>query len=148
MFLNCLNQREVGEAGGRVVYCLNNPLWYEDGQYRIEVKRGFFHDQSSVPRVPFIFFLYGDRAHRGGVLHDYLYRRGARVYDKIAGKWIEDPSRQFSDMIFKRANKASGYSKTVYIGMWAGVRIGGGSSYHKMGVDDCFPLDVVYQDAA
>jgi len=147
-FQNSLDQKEVGEAGGRVVFCLNNHLLYEDEQYRAEVPLHFFHDQSSVPRVPIIFFLYGDKAHRGGVLHDYFYRKGARVYDKIAKEWIENPSREFADMMFKRANIASGYGKVVYIGMWAGVRIGGRSSYHAMAVDDCFALDVVYEEAA
>ena len=146
MFKNNLDQREVGEAGGRVVFCLNKALLYDDGQYHIEVPVGFFHDQSSVPRVPIVFYLYGDRAHRGGVLHDYCYRKGAKVHDKITDKWFE-PTREFSDMMFKRANKASGYGSVVCVGMWAGVRIGGESSYHRMNVDECFPLDVVYEEA-
>lgn len=145
MFKNNLDQREVGEAGGRVVFCLNKPLIYEDDQYYAAIPAGFFHDQSSVPRVPVIFYLYGDRAHRGGVLHDYCYRSGAQVYDKIAKKWFE-PTREFADMMFRRANKASGYDAIVYVGMWAGVRIGGGSSYHVKNVDDCFTLDVVYKE--
>lgn len=147
MFQTNLDQKEVGEAGGRVVFCTNKSLIWDDGQYRIEVPVKFFHDQSSVPRVPIIFYLYGDRAHRGGVLHDYCYRKGAIVYDKIAGKYFE-PTREFADMMFKRANEASGYDSVVCVGMWAGVRIGGGSSYHKMSVDECFPLDVVYEEAA
>jgi hypothetical protein len=146
MFLNTLDQREVGEAGGRVVFCTNRALIYEDDQYRIEVPEDFFHDQSSVPRVPIVFYLYGDRAHRDGVLHDYNYRRGARVYDKIAKKWFE-PTREFADMMFRRSIKSGGYSALVYVGMWAGVRIGGGSSYHAKDVYDCFPLDVVYKEA-
>jgi len=144
MFLNALDQREVGETCGRVVYCLNRALLYEDGQYRVEAPVRFFHDLSSVPRVPVIYLMWGDKAHRGGVLHDYCYRKGARVWDKVAEKWIENPSRSFADMMFKRANKASGYGAFVYVGMWTGVRIGGGSSYHAMVVDDCFTLDVVY----
>lgn len=143
MFKNNLDQKEIGESGGRVVFRTNKHLLYEDDQYRAEVPEAFFHDQSSVPRVPIIFLLYGDRAHRDGVLHDYNYRKGARVYDKIADKWIE-PTREFADMLFRRSIRSGGYNALIYVGMWAGVRIGGGSSYHAKSVDDCFVLDVVY----
>ncbi len=44
----------------------------------IEVPKGFETDFASVPRLPIAFALYGDRAHREGVLHDCLFREDAR----------------------------------------------------------------------
>jgi len=34
----------------------------------------FYTDLASVPRVPIIYELWGNRAHREAVLHDYLFR--------------------------------------------------------------------------
>jgi hypothetical protein len=44
---------------------------------RVTVPAGFKTDLASVPRLPIIYGLWGDRAHREAVLHDYLYRDGA-----------------------------------------------------------------------
>lgn len=41
----------------------------------IEVPAGFETDFASVPRVPIAFWLYGNKAHREGVLHDALFRK-------------------------------------------------------------------------
>ena len=40
------------------------------------VPTGFSCDFASVPRIPVIYALYGNRAHRPAVLHDYLCRTG------------------------------------------------------------------------
>ncbi len=44
---------------------------------RITVPAGFKTDLASVPRLPMIYAMWGDRVHREAVLHDYLYRAGA-----------------------------------------------------------------------
>ena len=41
----------------------------------ITVPTGFFTDFASVPRMPFVFLLFGDVAHEAAVIHDYLYRK-------------------------------------------------------------------------
>ncbi len=43
----------------------------------IEMMAGFEMDFASVPRVPIAYLLYGNRAHREGVLHDWAFRKDA-----------------------------------------------------------------------
>ena len=49
----------------------------------ITVPTGFLTDFASVPRMPFVFLLFGDVAHEAAVIHDYLYKArwlsGARL---------------------------------------------------------------------
>lgn len=144
MFLNNLNAIEIGESKGRVVSQLVQPLLFEDDEFKIEVQAGFYTDYASVPRLPIIYWLYGNRAHRGAVVHDYGYRKDSKIWSKKKDDWIYNPSRSLVDYIFKKCNIASGYPYYVYQGMWLGVRLGGSSSYHRMGVNDCFPLEVIY----
>lgn len=53
------------------------PLVYQsDLLGTITAPLGFVTDFASVPRVPFIFDVLGDIAHRSAVIHDYLYFTG------------------------------------------------------------------------
>jgi hypothetical protein len=106
---------------------LLRPLQYESDIVGIvEVPAGFRTDFASVPRVPFIYDLYGDRAHYESVLHDYLYR-----IDSI-------PQVTFSQAndVFLEAMKVRGKSCLVSYGMYWGVVLGGYFSYHKRLVND------------
>ncbi len=79
------------------------------------VPEGFVTDLASVPRLPFMFWLLGDRAHRSAVLHDYLYRLRR--------------NREFADAVFyaaMRAEKLNGVQRGL---MWLGVRVGGWPAY-------------------
>ena len=54
---------------------LNHSLWYNSPRFgMIEVKKGFQTDLASVPRVPIVYELWGNSAHREAVLHDFVYR--------------------------------------------------------------------------
>lgn len=82
----------------------------------IVAPKGFVTDFASVPRVPFVYEAFGDRAHREAVIHDYLYQTNA-------------VPRRVADAIFLEAMKARGKPAWIRWGMWLGVRLGGASSY-------------------
>ena len=110
------------------IWILDEPLIYHSDKLGsdIIIPRGFETDFASVPRVPVIYSLWGDRVHREPVLHDYLYRTDS----------VPVVPRKIADYLFREALIATG--KPFYIShcMWAGVRIGGGSSYHRRSVRD------------
>lgn len=82
----------------------------------ITVPKGFVTDFASVPRVPIVYLLFGDRAHRESVVHDYLYQRHM-------------VTRGVADKVFLEAMKARGKSAFVRVGMYWGVVLGGRGSY-------------------
>jgi len=119
-----LDTTEIGELDGRVVHRLNSKLIFRG----VCVPIGFQTDLASVPRLPVVFLLWGDRAHRPAVLHDYLYRKDSRP----------TLPKRLADAFFREAILAteSGYrGRFIAWGMWLGVALGGFSSYHKLTVN-------------
>ena len=63
----------------------------------IEVPAGFNSDYASVPRLPLVWFILGNRGHKEAVIHDYLYAHqpvDRKTADKVflehladAGMW-------------------------------------------------------------
>jgi len=106
-----------------VVWKLREPLAYYSKTINqiIIIPAGFQTDFSSVPRIPIIYFFYGNRAHREGVLHDYLYRIDSKpvVTEHIANTIYLEAMKSRSKSWFIR------YS--IYLGVW----IGGFTAYHK-----------------
>ena len=84
----------------------------------IEVPIGFLTDFASVPRLPVLYSLYGDRAHRESVLHDWFY-------------FTAYVSRAKADRIFLEAMKSRGKSLFVRQGMYLGVRLGGWKAWKE-----------------
>jgi hypothetical protein len=110
------------------IWVIDSPLIYEsDIVGRIEVPQGFETDFASVPRIPLIYTLYGDRAHRESVLHDYLYR-----IDSVPPATYDE-----ANQVFLEAMTVRGKSWFVRKCMYAGVCAGGFTSYHKKRVKDC-----------
>ena len=108
-------------------WVLDSPLIYEsDILGKIIVPAGFETDFASVPRVPIIYMMFGDRAHREAVLHDYLYRIDSVPYASYS---------QANDVFFE-AMKERGKSWFVRYPMYWGVVLGGWGVYHKKGVLD------------
>ena len=108
-------------------WVLAAPLGYEsDILGLIEVPAGFQTDFASVPRVPFIYEFFGDRAHREAVLHDYLYRIDS----------IPQATYSQANNVFFEAMRESGKGCVVRYGMWWGVVLGGWTAYHKKKVGD------------
>lgn len=117
------------------VRCRNDGTWIliQDLQYQsaiiddvIVVPAGFQTDFASVPRVPIFYTLFGDRAHRESVVHDYLYRIDAR------------PSTTFNEAndIFLEAMAVRGKGFFVRYAMYWGVCLGGCTAWHKKMVGD------------
>lgn len=92
----------------------------------IEVPEGFETDFASVPRVPIAYTLFGDRAHRESVIHDFLYRTDCL------------PVATFSQAnnVFLEAMECRGKGWFVRKMMYWGVCCGGFASYHKRKVGD------------
>jgi hypothetical protein len=63
----------------------------------IEVPAGFVTDFASVPRLPVVFLLAGDTAHKPALLHDYLYSLGG-----------DDAARLYADYVLRAGMAANG----------------------------------------
>ena len=109
------------------VWAIGSPLVYDSDLVGIViVSEGFETDFASVPRVPLFYALFGDRAHRESVIHDYLYRIDA----------FPEVTRSRADDVFLEAMKCRGKGFFVRYAMWVGVRSGGWMAYHKKKVAD------------
>ena len=86
--------------------------------WTIYVPRGFETDFASVPRLPIIYSLFGDKAHHESVIHDHLYR----ILPHLC-------TRKEADQVFLEAMKARGKSWFIRNAMYQGVRMGGKSSW-------------------
>lgn len=84
----------------------------------LTVPEGFVTDFASVPRIPIIFDLLGDKGQAAATLHDWLY---------TAPHPLE--SRERADDVLKEALVAQGMDDTEASLMFLGVRIGGESHY-------------------
>jgi len=103
------------------------PPWFETKEPDPEGEPSFFEtDFASVPRVPFAYEAWGDRAHREAVIHDYLYR-----IDSV-------PVATYSQAndVFLEAMKATGKPLRICYPMYWGVVLGGWTAYHKKRVRD------------
>ena len=90
----------------------------------VTVPKGFATDLASVPRVPFIYEAWGNRAHREAVLHDYLYRAGA----------VPDCTRDQVDRVFLEAMESRGVKWSIRYPMYWGVRLGGWTAWKRRSV--------------
>lgn len=52
---------------------LESLVYYSNSRGYVIVPKGFVTDFATVPRLPFIFLLFGGRGDKQAVLHDYLY---------------------------------------------------------------------------
>lgn len=120
--LDCVDSDNEG------VWILNCPLIYysEFLNCTITVPGGFNTDLASVPRIPIVFMLFGNRSHHEAVIHDYLYRKDS------------NPIVAFStaNSIFLEAMEARKKPWYICKPMYYGVCVGGKSSYHKKNVLD------------
>lgn len=83
----------------------------------VTVPAGFTTDLASVPRLPGAYLLFGGRARRSAILHDYLYMT----------RW----DRKFADDAFLAAMKTEGVNAFTRWAMWLGVRVGGSAYYDR-----------------
>ena len=116
MFLTALEVRSAGKF-----WVLTSPLVYKSARHgTFIVPTGFRTDFASVPRIPFIYALFGNRSHSAAALHDFLYSKDSPV------------SRRVADAVFKEAMESRGQSKCVCFTMWTAVRLFGWTHYKRM----------------
>lgn len=110
------------------VWELIRPLtyWSDYLQCNVEVPAGFKTDFASVPRVPIAYTLFGDRAHREAVIHDYLFRKDS----------IPKVSFMDANIVFLEAMTLRGKSPFVRYSMFLGVCLGSIFCFHKKKVKD------------
>ena len=122
-----LTELEVRLKDDDRIWVLEFPLIYEsDIVGGIEVPAGFETDLASVPRLPIFYALWGARAHREAIIHDYLYREDS----------IPLVSFSMANNIFLETMKVRGKSWFIRWPMFLGVKFGGHSSYHRKKVGD------------
>lgn len=80
----------------------------------LTVPAGFITDLASVPRIPGAYLLFGNKARRAAIMHDWLYTR------KFDREWADSA---FYHAMAHEVNKASAWA------MWLAVRVGGASYY-------------------
>jgi hypothetical protein len=81
----------------------------------ITIPAGFVTDLASVPRLPGAYMLFGGRARRSAIVHDFLY-------ETQAGK-------DFADDVFHAAMKAEGMNWFTRSAMFTAVHLFGGPIY-------------------
>ena len=124
-FLSDLDIALIGDNDN--IWRLDSPLIYESDRLgMITVPEGFQTDLASVPRLPVLYMLWGNKAHREAIIHDLLYRIDS------------DPQASFSEAnsVFLEAMTCRGKSCSVRWPMYWGVCLGGRGSYHKRRVHD------------
>jgi hypothetical protein len=153
-FQNTLVSKEIGMVGSKTIHQVHEPLYYIDEKGRLWIiPTGFETDLASIPRLPIVWFLWGDRVHREGVLHDFGYRGDSYYFIRnAAGVWVKvaEPisRKEGDDLLFEamRSDNAGSKSQPFWVTypVWAGVRAGGWTAYHKMLVGDKYKLDCSY----
>jgi len=110
------------------IWILNERLIYysESLDFLIDIPKGFETDFASVPRIPIIYSLWGARAHREGVLHDYLFRINS----------IPTVSFSTANGLFLEAMKSRKKSNFIAYPMYWGVVTCSYPYYHKRKVRD------------
>ena len=125
-FLNDLKCKYIKDAGGSTLIELTAELLFQHDSFpQIIVPLGFRCDFASVPRLPIVFVLWGDRAHRAAVVHDYLYRTNPSL----------ELTRKQADIIFRDAMICTGAPWKVYWPMYLAVRAAGWFAWHKNKID-------------
>lgn len=92
----------------------------KDSYRIITVPAGFKTDFASVPRLPCVYLLMGNKAHKAAVLHDYLYSVGGSEADRV-----------YADEVLKTAAILDGVEPAKAVAMWAAVRKFGESHWAK-----------------
>ena len=109
------------------VWILTSTLVYESDLIgKVSVPIGFQTDLASVPRIPIIYAMWGDRAHREAVIHDYLFRIDS----------FPIVSFDIANKVLLEAMKARGRPWHIRYPMYWGVCIGAHGYYHKHKVAD------------
>lgn len=135
-FNSFLDTRQVGTYKGKVIYKLLNPLIFVLNDIKITVPMGVESDLASVPRLPFIYAIWGNRVHREAFLHDFLYRKDVACTKNDADWWFRLAMMSSSPEYNKVAQPY-----WIYQPMYLSVRAFSLPYYNIKTVDYKFPLD-------
>jgi hypothetical protein len=124
----CHWNENLWELSESLIYAsdlLKDPLSSSSMSGVVVVPKGFYTDLASTRHIPLVSFIWGDRAHREAVIHDYLYRVDS------------DPVVSFgmANSVFIEAMEARDKSFWVKYPMFWGVWLGGFFSYHTKKID-------------
>lgn len=113
-FITKLDVRDMGKGKWQLL----SRLVYYSAILRglITVPKGYQTDFASTPRVPFIYSMFGNKAHREAVIHDFLYS-------------THQVKKSKADKIFLEAMKLMGKSWWVREPMYLAVKWFGRSSF-------------------
>lgn len=121
MNVQFLNAPRLEPVGNRDEWILCDPFHVRidngdpgDTPITLAVPKGFSTDLASVPRLPGAYILFGGKARRSAILHDYLYE-------------LRYP-RDWADAVFRAAMAHEVGPVARYV-MWLGVRLGGATYY-------------------
>lgn len=136
-YINKLKTENIGGGKHRVI---EDFIYYSNTVGYIIVPAGFETNFASVPRLPFVYLLFGGVGDEEAVLHDFLYtppHTPGTCHQKIV-------TRSEADLMFRGARYQADYCALLdyedvrpmrilgnawaYIGswcMWAGVRLFG-----------------------
>jgi hypothetical protein len=123
-FLTALDVIQIEDASheGRGTWITQAPLVYQsDSIGDIVVPVGFSTDFASVPRIPVLFDIAGDRGNSAGTVHDFLYDV----------KCTLPVSRKQADAVLMEALISQGVAKWIAFGMYLAVRVFASSHYRK-----------------
>jgi hypothetical protein len=84
---------------------------------RLVVPAGFVTDFASVPRLPLVYWLFGNRARGPAVVHDFLYQTHLCA-DKTT-----------ADAVFRELMRVEGDTGPVRVFMWLGVHVAGQAAW-------------------
>ena len=113
-FITELDLRDIDDRTSKLLFNLKYQSFILNDI--IIVPKGFITDKASVPRIPIIYFFFGDRAHREAVIHDYLYQSHITT-------------KKIADKIFLEAMKVRKKNFFIRWCMYLGVVIGGKKAY-------------------
>lgn len=109
------------------IWVLESPLiYYSPLVGKVEVPKGFETDFASVPRIPVAYWLYGSRAHREGVIHDFLFRKDC----------IPRPSFMTANKVFLEAMECRGKPWYVRWPMYSAVCAFSYPCFHQRRTED------------
>lgn len=127
------------DPADRPIWELKQPLFFYSAAFGcwLMVPRGFRTNYSSVPRLPIVYWWYANRCWEEPALHDFAYTaHGIWVVclSQESGQWASPLfmplSRKEADALLLEALLANPRtSDCMDRVMYAGVRLGGGSSW-------------------
>ena len=121
-FAGPLQVEAIGEASWRLLSDFPAAIQTDESVRVLTVPKGFETDLASVHRLPGMFMLFGGRARKAAVLHDYLY-------------FLHEGEREMADEVFFKA-MAHDEGWFTRVAMWLGARVGGWAIWQRRPVPE------------